>query len=112
MSKESTSFRIHEIVPVITTKEMADYSAVKSYQREIISIILPTPQIPESLRRQQFLTFPKTIQRKIFPTALRLQRHQCEANDGHSKRTQWTNPGVTHYLFFNLISRNIEAEEP
>jgi hypothetical protein len=50
----------------IITKEMADYSAMKSYLEKIISTILPSPKMPKPLSKQQSVTFPQTRQRKIF----------------------------------------------
>jgi hypothetical protein len=66
---------IHEMyVTRIITKVMADYSAMKSYLEKNNSTILPSPQIQKSLSRHT--------------------SHR-EANDGHTKSTQRTNPRGT-----------------
>lgn len=74
---------------------MVDYLAMKSYLEKnnlhcfIFSINSEKP-IKEIIHHLP----PKHANGRYFqqPLGLRLQRHQCKANDGHSKSTQRPNP--------------------
>jgi hypothetical protein len=45
------------------------------------------------------------------PLGLRLQRHQREENDGHSKNTQWTIPRGTLASIRCCLTKNIKFQE-
>jgi hypothetical protein len=104
----------------IITKEMADYSAMKSYlERNNLNYFTFSPNSEKTIKAVILHIPPDTPAKDTTTTALRtfrLQRHQRETNDGHSNNTQRTNPhGTSPFIssYFNnkyKRSRDIQSE--